>query len=225
MRAGWIALLAVLVAAGCALLCGEGLDAEAVAARQRAFFALRDESPLLFGAAFFAAFALLAALAVPGCGVLALAAGACWGVVGGTLVVTLASTFGATLSFLAARHLCRDAVQRRFGHLLAPIERHLARDGALLVFWLRLAPVVPFPVLNPLLGVTRLSAARFFASSALGMLAGSAAYAWAGASLGSAAQWHDVLSLPVAGALVVLAALPLAARRFGLAPKVVGDGR
>lgn len=171
--------------------------------------AWQRQHPWTFGLGFFMLFTAMAAVPLPGCSVLALAAGVWWGWAGGAVVVTLASTAGATLAFLAARHAARETVQRRWGHRLARLESLLERHGGLLVFWLRLAPVVPYPVLNPLLGLTRLSTARFFAASAAGMLAGSGLYAWVGAELGAAASWRDLLAPPVVAALLAFMALPL----------------
>jgi uncharacterized membrane protein YdjX (TVP38/TMEM64 family) len=168
--------------------------------------------PWLFGVGFFLVFTVMAAVPLPGCSVLALAAGAWWGWVGGALLVTLASTVGATLAFLTARHVGRDTVQRRWGHRLHRLETVLDRHGGLFVFWLRLAPLIPYPVLNPLLGLTRLSTARFFGASAAGMFAGSALYAWIGAELGHAVSWRDLLAPPVLAALAALMLLPLAVR-------------
>jgi uncharacterized membrane protein YdjX (TVP38/TMEM64 family) len=170
------------------------------------------EHPWLFGIGFFLLFTAMAAVPLPGCSVLALAAGAWWGWLGGAVMVTLASSVGATLAFLAARHLGRDAVQRRWGSRLGPVESMLDQHGSLLVFWLRLAPLIPYPVLNPLLGLTRLPAARFFGASATGMFAGSALYAWLGAELGHAAGWRDLLAPPVLAAVAALMVLPLALR-------------
>jgi uncharacterized membrane protein YdjX (TVP38/TMEM64 family) len=170
------------------------------------------EHPWLFGLGFFLLFTAMAAVPLPGCSVLALAAGAWWGWLGGAVMVTLASSVGATIAFLAARHLGREAVQQRWGHRLQRVESVLERHGGLLVFWLRLAPLIPYPVLNPLLGLTRLPAARFFGASATGMFAGSALYAWLGSELGHAAGWRDLLAPPVLAAVAALMVLPLALR-------------
>ena len=170
------------------------------------------EHPWLFGLGFFLLFTAMAAVPLPGCSVLALAAGAWWGWLGGAMMVTLASSVGATIAFLAARHLGREAVQQRWGHRLQRVESVLEHHGGLLVFWLRLAPLIPYPVLNPLLGLTRLPAARFFGASAAGMFAGSALYAWLGAELGHAAGWRDLLAPPLLAAIAALMVLPLALR-------------
>jgi uncharacterized membrane protein YdjX (TVP38/TMEM64 family) len=151
---------------------------------------LRDEllaqharRPWAFGAGFLALFTLLSALALPGCGALALLGGLCFGPWLGTVLVAVGSTLGATASFLAARHVWRDTVQARWGHRLAGIEAGLARNGMFYLLVLRLAPVIPYAVLNPLMGLSAMPLGRFFGISLLGMLAGSAAYAVVGAAL------------------------------------------
>jgi uncharacterized membrane protein YdjX (TVP38/TMEM64 family) len=180
--------------------------------RHRELLSWQQERPWLFGLGFFALFTLLSALALPGCSLLALAAGACFGWVGGTLLVVLASTIGATLSFLAARHWLRAGVQRRWGHRLAAIEAGLARDGGRYLFTLRLAPVIPFALLNPLMGLSRMRTRTFFIASLLGMLAGSALYVHAGQQMASAGSLHGLWSPGVLGALALLAMLPWAGR-------------
>ncbi len=181
-------------------------------ARQQELLLWQQQQPWLFGLGFFALFTLLSALALPGCSVLALAAGACFGWVGGTLLVVLASTVGATLSFLAARHWLRASVQRRWGHRMAAIEAGLARDGGRYLFALRLAPVIPYALLNPLMGLSRMRTRTFFNASLLGMLGGSALYVHAGQQMARAGSLHGLWSPGVLGALALLALLPWAGR-------------
>jgi uncharacterized membrane protein YdjX (TVP38/TMEM64 family) len=156
----------------------------------------------------FLVFTVLSALALPGCSVLALAAGLCLGWVPGTLLVVLASTVGATISFLAARHWWRDAVRRRFGHRLAAIEDGLARDGAYYLFSLRVAPVIPYALINPLMGLSAMPLRQFFSVSLLGMLAGSAVYVYAGTALSEASSWGSLFTPGLMSALLALALLP-----------------
>lgn len=181
-------------------------------ARQSDLLAWHAAGPWAFGLALFALFTLFSALALPGCSLMALVAGLCLGWLPGTLLVVLASSMGATLSFLAARHLLRHRVQRRWGHRLAPIEAGLARDGAFYLFTLRLVPGIPYFVLNPLMGLSAMPTRQFFSVSLLGMLAGSAAYAYAGTALGRLKGWEDVFSPQLLAALLALAALPWLAR-------------
>jgi uncharacterized membrane protein YdjX (TVP38/TMEM64 family) len=177
-------------------------------AHQQALLTAVQHRPWSSGLGFFLLFTLLSALALPGCGLLALGAGLCFGWLAGTLLVLLASTVGATLSFLAARHLWRDTVQRRWGHRLVAVEAGLARDGAFYLLALRLAPVIPYIIINPLMGLSSMPTLRFFAVSLLGMFAGSAAYVYAGTTLGQAASWGDLLSPGLMAVLVGLALLP-----------------
>ena len=116
------------------------------------------------------------------------------------------------MSFLAARHLWRDAVQRRWGHRLKRLHANLARDGGYYLFSLRVAPVIPFGLINPLMGLSAMSTRKFFGVSLLGMLAGSAAYVYAGTALARAQGWRDLASPSMFAALLLLAALPWTAR-------------
>ncbi len=177
-------------------------------AHQQSLLTAVERRPWSSGLGFFLLFTVLSALALPGCGLLALGAGLCFGWLNGTLLVLVASTVGATLSFLAARHLWRDTVRRRWGHRLVVVETGLARDGAFYLFALRLAPVIPYAVINPLMGLSSMPTRRFFGVSLLGMLAGSAAYVYAGTTLAQATSWGDVLSPGLVAALVGLAVLP-----------------
>lgn len=177
---------------------------------------LHAARPWAFAAGLFALFTVMSALALPGCSVLALAAGIMMGWLPGTLLVALASTVGATLSFLAARHWWRDAVQQRWGHRLAGVQAGLARDGAFYLLSLRLAPVIPYALLNPLMGLSAMPARQFFGVSLLGMLAGSAAYVYAGVYVGMHAGtaleqmqgWQGLFTPSLWAAGLLLAALP-----------------
>ena len=193
---------------------------------QQRLLVLHAHAPWSFGLGLFVLFTVFAALALPGCSVLAVAAGATlgWGL--GTALVALASTAGATLSFLAARHLWRDAVQQRWGHRLAPLQDGLARDGALYLFVLRLVPLIPFPLLNPLMGLSSMPTLKFALTSLLGMLLGSAAFVYAGTAVGGlhagsgvGPEVGSVLALnsgPLMVGLTAALLLPLAARHWWL---------
>lgn len=177
-------------------------------AQQQDLLGLAQAQPWSTGLGFFLLFTLMSALALPGCGLLALGAGLCFGWLAGTLLVLVASTVGATLSFLAARHFWRDAVHRRWGHRLHRVEEGLARDGAFYLFSLRLAPVIPYAVINPLMGLSSMPTRQFFGVSLAGMLAGSAAYVYAGTTLAQLRGWGDLFSPGLMAALLALALLP-----------------
>lgn len=213
----WAALAGAVVAAAL-LLWSTPIrlpDAAWLQQRQAEVQALHAAGPWTFALGLFALFTLLSALALPGCSVLALAAGMVLGWWPGTLLVVLASTVGATVSFLAARHLWRDAVLRRWGHRMHRLQAGLARDGAFYLFSLRVAPVIPFALINPLMGLSAMPTRQFFVVSLLGMLAGSAAYVYAGTALARAQGWQDLASPPMGAALLLLAALPWLSRWLG----------
>lgn len=166
--------------------------------------AWRDETPLqttlLFGAAYVAA----TALSLPGAVVLTLAAGALFGLVWGTLIVSFASSIGALLAFLVSRHLLRDVVQQRFGQRLQALNDGIEREGALYLFTLRLVPIFPFFLVNLLMGLTPLGAWRFYWVSQVGMLAGTAVYVNAGTQL---AQMDGLSGILTPGFLLASALL------------------
>ena len=137
-------------------------------------------------AAFFLGYVLLAATSIPGGAAATLAAGALYGVGTATLLVSFASSIGATIAFLASRHFLRERVERRFGERLAPIHRGIERNGALYLFFLRLVPAVPFMLVNAGMGLTRMPAWTYYWVSQLGMLAGTFVVASAGAGLAAA---------------------------------------
>jgi uncharacterized membrane protein YdjX (TVP38/TMEM64 family) len=207
----WLLLAALLL--GLALWLYPQLpSAQWLQTQRHDVLAWQAAQPVLFVLGFFGVFTLLSALALPGCGLLGLAAGLCFGLLQGTAIVVLASTVGATLSFWAARFWWRDAVHARFGTRLAAVEAGLARDGAFYLFSLRLAPVIPYALVNPLMGLSAMPTWQFFWVSLVGMVAGSAAYVYAGTLIGQVEAWHDVFTAPVLLGLVLLAALPWALR-------------
>ena len=163
---------------------------------------------------FFAAYVAITGLSVPGALVLTLIAGALFGVLWGTLIVSFASALGATLAFLASRFLLRDWVQERFRRHLVAVNEGMRKDGALYLFGLRLLPMVPFFAINLAMGLTPIRTRTFYAVSQAGMLAGTIVYVDAGTQLARIDSPAGILSLPLAGALVLLACFPLAAKKL-----------
>lgn len=172
----------------------------------------RVDHPAAFAALFFAAYVTVTALSLPFAVWMTLAAGAVFGFWGGLVLVSFASTLGATLAFLAARFLLRDWVMARLGARAKAVEQGLERDGAFYLFSLRLIPVVPFFALNLLMGLTAMPARRFYWVSQLGMLPGTAVYTNAGTQLGRLDSLSGVISAPVLGAFAALAVFPWLAR-------------
>lgn len=167
-----------------------------------------EQHPIAFTLGFALLFALMSAVTLPGCSVLALMAGPLFGAVAGTLLVGVACIAGATASFLVARHLARPAAQARFGARIAPLEDFLARHGRWTLLALRLVPLVPFPVLNPALGLTKMPLRDFVGPSLIGLTLGTVPYVWLGLSARQLASATPADAAPLAlGAALLLATL------------------
>jgi pyruvate/2-oxoglutarate dehydrogenase complex dihydrolipoamide dehydrogenase (E3) component/uncharacterized membrane protein YdjX (TVP38/TMEM64 family) len=168
--------------------------------------------PLQTLLSFFGVYVAAAALSIPGAAILTLAAGAMFGLWVGLLVVSFASSLGALLAFLVARHLLRDLVQSRLGKQLAPINEGVRRDGMFYLLTLRLVPAFPFWLVNLLMGLTPIGPARFYVVSQIGMLAGTFVYVNAGTRLAAIQSSGDVLSPGLLGSFVLLGIFPLIAK-------------
>jgi len=212
----WIllAVLAAAVAAFFAFDLGRFLSLDYLRGAQQAFRALYEAQPALVVGAYFAAYVAVTALSLPGAAAMTLLGGAVFGLGIGTVVVSFASTLGATLAMLASRHLLRGAVQARFGARLAEIDRGIARDGPFYLFTLRLVPVLPFFALNLLMGLTAMRVWTYAWVSQLGMLAGTVVYVNAGTQLAQLESLAGILSPGLLGAFALLGVFPLLARRL-----------
>jgi pyruvate/2-oxoglutarate dehydrogenase complex dihydrolipoamide dehydrogenase (E3) component/uncharacterized membrane protein YdjX (TVP38/TMEM64 family) len=179
---------------------------------QSDFAASYAQSPWRVRAVFFFVYVFVAGLSLPGAAILTLAGGAIFGLGWGLLLVSFASSVGATLSFLMARFVFQSAVQAKFGARLSEINRGIERDGALYLFSLRLVPLVPFFVVNLLMGLTAMRVPTFYWVSQLGMLAGTAVYVNAGTQLASITTLKDAVSPGLLGSFVLLGLFPVIAR-------------
>jgi uncharacterized membrane protein YdjX (TVP38/TMEM64 family) len=209
-----IAAVLALVAAFFVFDLGRFLSLDYVKSRQVEFAELHAERPLAVIALFFAAYVAVTALSLPGAAIMTLAAGAIFGLVAGTIVVSFASSIGATLAFLTARHVLRDPVHARFGARLADVDRGIEKEGAFYLFTLRLVPLFPFFLINLLMGLTRMKARTFYAVSQLGMLAGTVVYVNAGTQLAKIESARGILSPALLGSFVLLGVFPLIAKKF-----------
>lgn len=215
-RDRWPRLLLVAAAAAVVAFYLTGLHErlrwEEVRAHIESWQALADEHLFLSLAAFFAVYLTATALSLPVALVLSLVGGALFGRWAGAAVVSLASTSGACLAFLGSRYLFRDWVRRRFGHRLGPIDRGIERDGAWYLLTLRMAPYVPFFLINLGLGLTPMRLGTFALVSWLGMLPATFVIVNAGTELGRLEKPSDALSPTFVGSLALIGLLPLLAR-------------
>ena len=205
--------VALAVAAYFVLDLGEVLSLSALKARQAEFAAYRDAHPLLAGGAYFLVYVLVTAVSLPGATLLTLAGGAVFGLGWGLLIVSFASTIGATLAFLIARYLLRDWVTARFGSGLKRIDDGIRRDGAFYLFTLRLVPAFPFFLINLLMGLTAMKASTYFWVSQLGMLAGTVVYVNAGTQLAQIESLAGIVSPGLLLSFALLGIFPLLARK------------
>jgi len=173
---------------------------------------LFEQQPALTLGVYFAVYVIATAASFPGAVILTLAAGAIFGFWVGLLVVSFASSLGALLAFLVARYLLHDTVQNRFARTLAPINSGVKRDGVFYLLTLRLVPVFPFWLVNLVMGLTPMSAARYYTTSQIGMLPGTAVFVLAGTQLANINSVGDVLSPGLVTSLVLLGLFPIAAK-------------
>lgn len=167
--------------------------------------------PTLIG--FFFVYVLTTALSLPGATVLTLFAGALFGLVNGLVLVSLASTVGATLAFLIGRFLLRSYVEKKFKKYIDSIDQGIEKEGAFYLFTLRLIPLFPFFVINLVMGLTKMKTVVFFFVSQVGMLAGTFVYVNAGLQLSSINALSDILSFKILGSFVLLGLFPLFAKK------------
>ncbi len=169
--------------------------------------------PLMFTAAYFALYVGVTALSYPGAALLTLAGGAVFGFGWGLLVVSFASSIGATLAFALARFVLRGEIEKRFGARVAEFNRGVEKEGASYLFALRLLPLVPFFVINLVMGLTRMRARTFYWVSQLGMLPGTAVYVNAGTQLAGIDSLKGLLSPALIASFALLAVFPLLMRQ------------
>jgi len=161
---------------------------------------------------YFIGYVIATGLSIPGAIIITLLGGAIFGLFWGTLLVSFASSIGATLAFLASRVLLRDWVQRRFGDYLAPLNKGIEKDGSFYLFSIRMVPLFPFFVVNLLMGLTAIRTTSFYLASQAGMLIGTAVYVNAGSELSQISSLSGLVSAPVLGSLVLLGVFPLIAK-------------
>jgi len=203
-----LAVIAALIAAFFIFDLRQYLSLEYFKASRATIEAYRDAHPLQAALGFFAIYVVVTGLSLPGAAVLTLVAGAVFGLLWGVVIVSFASTIGATLAFVASRYLLRDWVQGKFGDKLKPINEGVAREGAFYLFALRLVPAFPFFVINLVMGLTPIKTLTFYWVSQLGMFAGTIVYVYAGTQLG---QFR--ISAGLIGAFILLGIFPLVAKK------------
>jgi pyruvate/2-oxoglutarate dehydrogenase complex dihydrolipoamide dehydrogenase (E3) component/uncharacterized membrane protein YdjX (TVP38/TMEM64 family) len=159
---------------------------------------------------FFGVYVLATALSLPAAALLTLIGGMLFGLVTGTVLVSFASSIGATLACLLSRYLLADWVRKKLGGYRHKIDKGLAQGGGSYLFSLRLIPIFPFWAINLAFGLTRLSLTKFYLVSQVGMLPATLVYVNAGAQLGAVDSFtvEGVLTPAVIASFVLLAIFP-----------------
>ncbi|MFV1995807.1 MAG: TVP38/TMEM64 family protein [Verrucomicrobiales bacterium] len=217
-RSAALKIVLLLAFAGLALFgylrFGDSLTLESLAGKEASLRDYQASAPLLVVGVAFLVYVAVTGLSIPGAAVLTLSFGWFFGFWEGLLVVSFASTAGATLAFLFSRFLLRDTIQSKFGNRLVGFNQALEREGPFYLFTLRLIPVVPFFVINLVMGLTPLRTWTFWWISQVGMLAGTAVFVYAGASVPTLSTLAEkglkgIVSPQLLVAFVVLGIFPI----------------
>ena len=209
-----VGIIALLILLFFAFNLGRYLSLDYLNESRQAFDSYYRDHRLTTLLAYFLVYILVTALSLPGATVMTLAGGALFGLWTALIVVSFASSIGATLAFLVSRFLLRDWVQQRFGERLQAINRGIEKEGAFYLFSLRLVPLFPFFVINLVMGLTPLRAATYYLISQLGMLPGTFVYVNAGTRLGQLESAGGILSPGLLLSFALLGIFPLVAKRL-----------
>ncbi|MDG3088373.1 TVP38/TMEM64 family protein [Vibrio hannami] len=208
-------IIGILLVATIVLLAtqfGQYLTLENAKAQQAALTSTINDNKLVSALIYFFAYVLVTAFSIPGAAVVTLLGAALFGFSLSLLLVSFASTIGATLAFLSSRYLLRDWVQSKFGSKLNAINQGVQKDGAFYLFSLRLIPVFPFFLINLLMGLTPISTVRFYLVSQLGMLPGTMVYLNAGTQLATIDSLSGIVSPNVLLSFALLGLFPIVAK-------------
>ena len=192
---------------------GEYASLEYIQKKQQAFQEYYAENKALVLISFFTGYVTVAALSLPGALIMTLLAGALFGFIAGILVVSFASSIGATLAFLVVRFVLGESMQKKYADKLKTINEGVEREGKFYLFTMRLIPAFPFFLVNILMGLTTLPAVSFYWVSQLGMLAGTAVYVNAGTQLAKIESIGDIASPELLLSFIALGLVPLTAKK------------
>lgn len=175
---------------------------------------LYSDNTLLVISMYMLVYIFVTSLSLPGAAVMTLAGGALFGLIAGTIVVSFASTIGATLACLVSRFILRDWIQEKFGDKLSTVNRGIQEEGSFYLFTLRLLPVLPFWLINLVMGLTKIPLRTFFWVSQIGMLPGTIVYVNAGKELAKIDSLSGIFSPGLILSFVLLGVFPIAAKKL-----------
>lgn len=168
-----------------------------------------EQNPFLTITAFALLYILCTAASLPGATLLTLTAGALFGFIKGVIIVSFASSIGATLAFLVSRFLMKDTIQKKYGEKLKVFNEGIKKDGASYLFTLRMLPVFPFFLINLVMGLTPIKTLTYYFISQLGMLPGTAVYVNAGSQLSKLDSLKGIMSPSLIASFALLGCFPL----------------
>lgn len=198
---------------------GDSLTLANLAQREQDLRSVREQHPVLAYVVCFLLYVLVTGLSLPGAVPLTLVYGWFFGWWRAVLLVSFASTAGATVAFLLSRFFLRDWVQAKFGDRLKAFNENLKREGAFYLFTLRLIPAVPFFVINVVMGLTPMRTWTYWWVSQLGMLAGTIVFVYAGSSVPGLSELAErgvggILSPQIFVAFALLGLFPIAVKKL-----------
>jgi dihydrolipoamide dehydrogenase len=211
-RLFWLVLIAIAIALGIWLDLHRFISLENFKARQADIDAWVAARPVMAIAGYFCIYVLVTALNIPGATVMTLIGGALFGVLQGSIVVSFASSCGATLAFLLSRYLLRNYVEERFKGFVDRVNQGIEKDGAFYLFTLRLVPALPFFAINMVMGLTRIKTLTYYLVSQIGMFPATLVYVNAGTQLGQLESLRGILSPVLLGSFILLGLFPLLMR-------------
>ena len=212
-RSTLFAAILILVAAFFIFDLGQYFNLDYLKEKQAVINTFYEQQPLTTAVSYFLLYIIITGLSLPGAVILTLAGGAIFGVLWGTVLVSFASTIGATLAFLFSRYLFREYIQGRFADKLATINKGMEKEGAFYLFTLRLVPIFPYFVINLVMGLTPIRTIPFFLVSQAGMLAATVIFVNAGTRIAKIEQIGDILSLELILSFALLGLFPLIAKK------------
>jgi len=207
-KVGLIGIIAAIVIIFYVFDLGHFLTLDYIKEQQQQIETLYAENKLVTLGSYFLLYILVTGASLPGATVLTLAGGAVFGLLTGVILISFASTIGASLAFVISRYLFRDSVEARFGSSLKAINDGIEKDGAFYLFALRLVPAFPFFVINLVMGLTPIKLKTFYWVSQLGMFAGTIVFVNAGTQIAQINSASEILSVELILSFVLLAMLP-----------------
>lgn len=209
-----VAIVAALIASFFIFDLGQYFTLDYFKSQRAAIDSYYQENPFKVAGIFFVVYIAVAALSLPGATILTLAGGAIFGLLTGLILVSFASSIGATIAFLVSRFVLRDSVQKKFGNNLSSLNAGIEKEGGFYLFTIRLIPAFPFFVVNLLMGLTPIKTWTFYWVSQLGMLAGTAVFVNAGTQLAKVESIGDILSPALLFSFILLGVFPLIAKKI-----------